>query len=467
MNITRERKEIISSFERKSSLESLARNIPGADSICPERARSAGSRTALAPLQFQKMGCQNERKKLAQIRYQVTCYGIKLESGDLPRFFMIDEIDHARVSKKNVVRLSVSESSCGRSGFSEVVFLRSFLALSCEWECWNDMKVVTFRLAWGHGPWAPELHMATALDESTHFLAAFLFVATTKAWEKLNKCAKPKWKQTTTQASKRDEVALRLTNNNDEIWAWTPCGDCAGQVSALSLLSSSSAKRPWQSSREVEKIAPNQNGSKLRGRAKLDEESLAFDERSHLAYGLIADQISAPVLSAPTDLLREQIRWSTAPTVLGQTEPAEPPNRTPDPAAPSDLVLLLGTNRMRPGVAESLPRPQLLIHPWRIYPSYGHWDDHFDDGYIRHMALNGLRSCTHYMKRGRKSAFDRRRPSLFWKKIPPETSDGFETWQEYFWNIDASFKRKKEDGKAQTKNSLCKNFCYFLPQFLT
>ena len=31
-----------------------------------------------------------------------------------------------------------------------------------------------------------------------------------------------------------------------------------------------------------------------------------------------------------------------------------------------------------------------VIHPWRIYPSYGHWDDHFDDGYIRHVALNGL-----------------------------------------------------------------------------
>ena len=41
-------------------------------------------------------------------------------------------------------------------------------------------------------------------------------------------------------------------------------------------------------------------------------------------------------------------------------------------------------------VAECLPRPQLVNHPWRIYPSYGHWDDHFDDGYIRHMALNGL-----------------------------------------------------------------------------
>ena len=67
----------------------------------------------------------------------------------------------------------------------------------------------------------------------------------------------------------------------------------------------------------------------------------------------------------------------------------------------------------------------------------------------------------------KKVSFDRRRPSLFWKKIPPETSDGFETWQEYFWNIDASFKRKKEDWKAQIKNSLCKNFCYFLPQFLT
>ena len=36
------------------------------------------------------------------------------------------------------------------------------------------------------------------------------------------------------------------------------------------------------------------------------------------------------------------------------------------------------------------PHPQLVIHPWRIYPSYGHWDDHFDDGYIRHVALNGL-----------------------------------------------------------------------------
>ena len=45
------------------------------------------------------------------------------------------------------------------------------------------------------------------------------------------------------------------------------------------------------------------------------------------------------------------------------------------------------------GVTESLPHPRLVIHPWRIYSSYGHWDDHFDDGYIRHMALNGLNWC--------------------------------------------------------------------------
>ena len=50
------------------------------------------------------------------------------------------------------------------------------------------------------------------------------------------------------------------------------------------------------------------------------------------------------------------------------------------------------------GVAESLPRPQPIIHPWRIYPSYGHWEDHFDDGYIRHMALNGLRSGKGFWK---------------------------------------------------------------------
>ena len=105
---------------------------PGADSICPERARSAGSRTALAPLQFRKMGCQNERKKLAQIRYQVTCYGIKLESGDLPRFFMIDEIDHARLEKKKS-----SDCLCQRVRADAVVLARlSFseasLALSCE-----------------------------------------------------------------------------------------------------------------------------------------------------------------------------------------------------------------------------------------------------------------------------------------------------------------------------------------------
>ena len=63
--------------------------------------------------------------------------------------------------------------------------------------------------------------MATALDKSTQFLAAFLIVATTKSREKLNKCAKPKWKQNATQASKCDDVAsyLLLTNDDAEVWA--------------------------------------------------------------------------------------------------------------------------------------------------------------------------------------------------------------------------------------------------------
>ena len=60
------------------------------------------------------------------------------------------------------------------------------------------------------------------------------------------------------------------------------------------------------------------------------------------------------------------------------------------------------------------------------------------------------------MKRGRKSSFDRRCPFHFWKKIQRDISDGFETWQEQFWNIGASFKHKEEDWKAQIKNSLCK-----------
>ena len=55
-------------------------------------------------------------------------------------------------------------------------------------------------------------------------------------------------------------------------------------------------------------------------------------------------------------------------------------------------------------VAESLPRPQLVIHPWRIYSSYGHWDDHFDDGYIRHMALNGLKFLGHSLWGGDKTS---------------------------------------------------------------
>ena len=60
---------------------------------------------------------------------------------------------------------------------------------------------------------------------------------------------------------------------------------------------------------------------------------------------LIAAQMSAPVLSAPPALLGEENRWSVAPTVLGTTEPAESHTGTPNPAAPSGLVLSFGKNR--------------------------------------------------------------------------------------------------------------------------
>ena len=107
-------------------LEVTSSSNPGADSICPERARSAGSRTALAPLQFRKMRCQNERKKLARIRYQATCHGIKLESGDLQRFFMIDEIDH--VSKKKS-----HQTVCVREFVRAQWFLRGCLSPKLLW----------------------------------------------------------------------------------------------------------------------------------------------------------------------------------------------------------------------------------------------------------------------------------------------------------------------------------------------
>ena len=59
-----------------------------------------------------------------------------------------------------------------------------------------------------------------------------------------------------------------------------------------------------------------------------------------------------------------------------------------------------------------------------------------------------LRTCAHHVERRRKCSLERRGPSRFWKKVTPGMSDSFETWQEYFWTIDASFKHKKEvDGE--------------------
>ena len=126
---------------------------PGGGFDLPERARSAGSRTALAPLQFRKMRCQNERKKLARIRYQATCHGIKLESGDLQRFFMIDEIDH--VSKKKSHQTVCQRVRAGVWQW----FLRGCLSPKLLWP-WaeNENAETTWRLSlfvWrgGMGAW--------------------------------------------------------------------------------------------------------------------------------------------------------------------------------------------------------------------------------------------------------------------------------------------------------------------------
>ena len=77
------------------------------------------------------MRCQSEREKPARIRYQAACYGIKLESGDLPRFFMIDEIYHlSKSKKKKVVRLSEFVRTWWF--FARLSFSEASLPLSCN-----------------------------------------------------------------------------------------------------------------------------------------------------------------------------------------------------------------------------------------------------------------------------------------------------------------------------------------------
>ena len=141
-----------------------ARRNPGADSICCDRARSDGSRTTLAvSLQFRKMLCQNERKKLARIRYQVTCCNIKFESGDISRLLMIDEIDHVSKNQKSSETVRVRADAVV---FCEGVFLRSFLGLELRMRMLKRHECCHF--PFGVGVWAPALPMATALQKSTH-----------------------------------------------------------------------------------------------------------------------------------------------------------------------------------------------------------------------------------------------------------------------------------------------------------
>ena len=73
---------------------------------------------------------------------------------------MIDEIDH--VSKKKVVRLSVSESSCGRSGFCEVVFLRSVFGIELRMRMLKRHEGCHFSS--GVGTWATECFNSSFIE---------------------------------------------------------------------------------------------------------------------------------------------------------------------------------------------------------------------------------------------------------------------------------------------------------------
>ena len=219
-----------------------------------------------------------------------------------------------------------SDCLCQRVRADSVVFARlsfSEASLDSSWdrECWNDMKVVTFRLAWGHG--RLNLIMATALDKSTHFLAAFLFVATTTAWEKLNKCAEVETNYDSGKQTWRSSLAI-----DDRQWwdlglnsmwrlRWT------SQRIVAAFLFVGETTKAWEKLRKLRQTKMEANCEAV----KTWRRKPCFWRTK--SSSLIADQISAPVLSAPTDLRREQIRWSTAPTLQGQTEPAEPQNRTP------------------------------------------------------------------------------------------------------------------------------------------
>ena len=96
----------------------------------------------------------NEKSWLGSDNYQATCHGIKLESGDLQRFFMIDEIDH--VSKK---KSHPTVCVCAGRGRSCSGFLRGCLSPKLLWP-WaeNENAETTWRLSlfvWrgGMGAW--------------------------------------------------------------------------------------------------------------------------------------------------------------------------------------------------------------------------------------------------------------------------------------------------------------------------
>ena len=137
--------------------------------------------------------------------------------------FLHDRWDRSRARasrKKKVVRLAVLESSCGRSGFSEVVFLRSFFGLELR-----------MRMLKRH--------------EGCHFSSGV------GAWP---------------------------------MGAWTPHGDCARQVNALSRRFP--LRRNDQSLREVEQMRQTEVETNYDSGKQTWRSSLAIDEQQWWDLGL-------------------------------------------------------------------------------------------------------------------------------------------------------------------------------------
>ena len=95
---TKNKKKLSSVVVWRAFLQRAPDTAPRGGFDLSQRARSAGSRTALAPLQFRIMRCQNEWKKLARIRY--LSHLLRYQAWIWWFTFLHDQWDRSRLQKK-------------------------------------------------------------------------------------------------------------------------------------------------------------------------------------------------------------------------------------------------------------------------------------------------------------------------------------------------------------------------------